>query len=272
VEQGGKIEAVGTAAAPIVMTAENEEAGAWGGLHICGRAPINIGSTGKSEVGDAPYGGTDADDNSGTLKYIRLEYAGYKFTSEKECNGFTFYGVGRGTTLEYLEAYKGSDDGFEWFGGTVNAKYLMSVSNSDDSFDWTEGWSGKAQFLVAYQEPSATLGYTCDCLIEADNYDKNMDATPVSSPTLSNLTLIGADNAEGKRGIRLRAGTQAKIYNALVTGKSSNLTTETRQTEGYLVDGTSILNYIAIAGDISAKGDGGYSSALFMTADNNNAI
>ncbi|WP_042368650.1 hypothetical protein [Bacteroides neonati] len=272
VEQGGKIEAVGTAAAPIVMTAENEEAGAWGGLHICGRAPINIGSTGKSEVGDAPYGGTDADDNSGTLKYIRLEYAGYKFTSEKECNGFTFYGVGRGTTLEYLEAYKGSDDGFEWFGGTVNAKYLMSVSNSDDSFDWTEGWSGKAQFLVAYQESAATLGYTCDCLIEADNYDKNMDAKPVSSPTLANLTLIGADNPEGKRGVRLRAGTQAKIYNALVTGKSSNLTTETRQTEGYLVDGTSILNYIAIVGDISAKGDGGYSSALFTAAANNNAI
>lgn len=272
VEQGAKIEAVGTAAAPIVMTAETPEAGAWGGLHICGRAPINIGATAKSEVGDATYGGTDAEDNSGTLRYIRLEYAGYKFTSEKECNGFTFYGVGRGTTLEYLEAYKGTDDGFEWFGGTVNAKYLMSVSNSDDSFDWTEGWSGKAQFLVAYQEPAATLGYTCDCLIEGDNYDKNMDANPVSNPTLVNLTLIGANNPEGKRGVRLRAGTKAKIYNALVTGKNSNLTTETSQTEGYLVDGTSVLNYIAIAGDISAKGDGGYSSALFTAAANNNAI
>ena len=153
-----------------------QRTGSMGQIHICGKAPINIGSTGKSEVGDAAYGGSDPADNSGILKYIRLEYAGYKFTTEKECNGFTFYGVGNGTTLEYLEAYKGTDDGFEWFGGTVNAKYLVSVSNSDDSFDWTEGWSGKGQFFVAYQEDPATLGYTCDCLIEADNYDKNMDA------------------------------------------------------------------------------------------------
>ena len=143
VEQGAKIEAVGTASAPIVMTADTKEPGAWGGIHICGKAPINIGSTGKSEVGDAAYGGSDPADNSGILKYIRLEYAGYKFTTEKECNGFTFYGVGNGTTLEYLEAYKGTDDGFEWFGGTVNAKYLVSVSNSDDSFDWTEGWRSR---------------------------------------------------------------------------------------------------------------------------------
>lgn len=272
VEQGAKIEAVGTASAPIVMTADTKEPGAWGGIHICGKAPINIGSTGKSEVGDAAYGGSDPADNSGILKYIRLEYAGYKFTTEKECNGFTLYGVGNGTTLEYLEAYKGTDDGFEWFGGTVNAKYLVSVSNSDDSFDWTEGWSGKGQFFVAYQEDPATLGYTCDCLIEADNYDKNMDAAPISCPTLANLTLIGANNDEGKRGIRLRAGTQAKIYNALVTGKANNLTTETEQTEKFLIDGPSVLNYIAIAGDIKASGDGGYSSALFTAEGNHNAI
>ena len=116
------------------------------------------------------------------------------------------------------------------------------------------------------------MGYTCDCLIEADNYDKNMDATPISCPTLANLTLIGANNDEGKRGIRLRAGTQAKIYNALVTGKANNLTTETEQTEKYLVNGPSVLNYIAIAGDIKASGDGGYSSALFTAAENHNAI
>ena len=174
VEQGGKIEAAGTADKPIVMTADNKEPGAWGGVHICGKAPINIGTVGKSEVGDAPYGGVLAGDNSGVLRYIRVEYAGYKFTSEKECNGFTFYGVGNGTTIDHLEAYKGTDDGYEWFGGTVNAKYLLSVSNSDDSFDWTEGWCGKGQFFVAYQEDQSTLGYACDCLIEADNYDKNM--------------------------------------------------------------------------------------------------
>ena len=109
-------------------------------------------------------------------------------------------------------------------------------------------------------------------LIEADNYDKNMDAAPISCPTLANLTLIGANNDEGKRGIRLRAGTQAKIYNALVTGKANNLTTETEQTEKFLIDGPSVLNYIAIAGDIKASGDGGYSSALFTAEGNHNAI
>ena len=273
IEQGAKIDAQGTASNPIVMTSEKKEPGAWGGIHICGYAHTNAeGGTGSSEIGGAPYGGNNDADNSGTLRYVRVEYTGFAFDEEHEANGITFYGVGNGTTLEYLEAYKGTDDGFEWFGGTVNAKYLVSVSNSDDSFDWTEGWSGKGQFFVAYQEDPATLGYTCDCLIEADNYDKNMDATPISCPTLANLTLIGANNDEGKRGIRLRAGTQAKIYNALVTGKANNLTTETEQTEKYLVNGPSVLNYIAIAGDIKASGDGGYSSALFTAAENHNAI
>lgn len=271
VEQGAKIEAIGTASSPIILTADTKEPGAWGGLHICGKAPINIGSTGKSEVGDAVYGGNDPADNSGTLRYIRLEYAGYKFTSEKECNGFTFYGVGNGTTIDHLEAYKGTDDGYEWFGGTVNAKYLLSVSNSDDSFDWTEGWSGKGQFFVAYQEAAETLGYTCDCLIEADNYDKNMDATPVSSPILANLTLIGANNNEGTRGIRLRAGTQVRLYNALVKGKEKNLTTETTQTEIFLKEGPSVLSYISMEGDINCK-EGIYSSAAFTASDTHNAV
>jgi len=120
VEQGGMIDAQGTANEPIVMTSDLKEPGAWGGIHICGRAPINLeGGSGKSEIGDATYGGSDINDNSGTLRYIRLEYTGFAFSEEKESNGFTFYGVGSGTTCEYLQAYMGADDGFEWFGGCV---------------------------------------------------------------------------------------------------------------------------------------------------------
>ena len=145
-----------------------------------------------------------------------MEYAGYKFNADKEANGFTFYGVGNGTKLEYLQAYAGTDDGFEWFGGSVNAKYLVSTNNSDDSFDWTEGWTGKGQFFIAYQEDQTTLGYDCDALIEADNNGDNATLTPVSCPVLANLTLVGNNSEEGKRGIRLRAGTYAKIYNTLV--------------------------------------------------------
>lgn len=113
VEQGAKIDAQGTASQPIVMTSEKKEAGAWGGLHICGYAHTNNGS-GSSEIGNAPYGGNNDADNSGTLKYIRLEYTGYAFDEEHEANGVSFYGVGNGTTVEHLQAYKGSDDGFEF--------------------------------------------------------------------------------------------------------------------------------------------------------------
>ena len=178
--------------------------------------------------------------------------------------------MGNGTTVEYLQAYKGSDDGFEFFGGSVNVKYLVATSCSDDSFDWTEGWNGKGQFLVAYQQPSTTLGYECDCLIEADNLGSNAAATPISQPTLANLTLIGNGSTANTRGIRLRAGTYAKIYNALVTGKTNNLTTETKETEEALVGGTkSILNYIHVANDIKVSGLGGYTSALFAAATGN---
>jgi hypothetical protein len=270
IEQGGKIDAQGTASSPIVMTSEKKEAGAWGGIHICGYAHTNLGATSKSEIGDATYGGTNDADNSGTLRYIRLEYTGYAFSEEKEANGVSFYGVGNGTTVEYLQAYKGSDDGFEFFGGSVNVKYLVATSCSDDSFDWTEGWNGKGQFLVAYQQPSTALGYECDCLIEADNLGSNAAATPISQPTLANLPLIGNGSTANTRGIRLRAGTYAKIYNALVTGKTNNLTTETKETEEALVGGTkSILNYIHVANDIKVSGLGGYTSALFAAATGN---
>ncbi len=263
VEQGGKINANGTASQPIVMTSERKEPGAWGGVHICGYAPINAGVTAKSEIGDAPYGGSNVADNSGILRYIRLEYTGYAFSEEKEANGFTFYGVGNGTVAEYLQSYKGSDDGFEWFGGTVNCKYLVATDNTDDSFDWTEGWQGKGQFWVAVQTSAE-----CDCLIEADNNSKNATASPVSHPIIANITLIGNGSTTAKRGIRLRAGTEAEIYNTLVVGKPQCITTETSQTENSLVSGTSKLSYIYTSGSVVAN-EGIYSSALFTSNDNN---
>jgi hypothetical protein len=268
IEQGAKIDAQGTATNPIVMTSEKKEYGAWGGLHICGKAPINVNGDAISEIGDASYGGNEPNDNSGFLRYIRIEYAGYNFSEEKEANGFTFYGVGNGTTVEYLQSYMGSDDGFEWFGGTVNVKYLVSTSNSDDAFDWTQGWSGKGQFMLAYQGCMSEIGYDCDALIEADNNGDNFAASPVSHPILSNLTLIGNNSADEKRGIRLRAGTQVEIYNAIVTGKSKCLTTQTAETESSLVDRSSILDYIALENTVVSE-DGGYSEDLFLASGNN---
>lgn len=253
VQQGAKIEAVGTKENPIIMTSDKKESGAWGGLHICGKAHTNAeGGTGKSEIGDAAYGCSADNDNSGTLKYIRLENTGYALDSEHEANGISFYGVGNGTTVEYVQAYNGSDDGFEFFGGSVDVKHMVVTNCSDDSFDWTEGWNGRGQFLVAYQEAKETLGFDCDCLMECDNNGKNFAATPVACPTLANLTLIG--NGGEKQGVRLRAGTQVKMYNALISGKGKCLTTETTETEKALVDGTSVLNYVTLATDIECNG------------------
>lgn len=265
IEQGAKIDAQGTAAQPIVMTSEKKEAGAWGGLHICGYAHTNNGS-GKSEIGNAPYGGSNDADNSGTLKYIRLEYTGYAFDEEHEANGVSFYGVGNGTTVEHLQAYQGSDDGFEFFGGSVNIKYMVVTSCSDDSFDWTEGWNGKAQFLVAYQEGESSLGYACDCLMECDNNGTNNAATPVAHPTIANATLIG--NGGDAQGVRLRAGTQVELYNTIITGKGKPLTVETNETENALKDGTSKLEYVAISGELSSK-QGIYTNADFAQATGN---
>ena len=231
IEQGAKIDAQGTASNPIVMTSELKKSGAWGGIHICGRAHTNAGEGVLSEIGNAPYGGSDDADNSGTLRYIRLEYTGFALDEEHEANGISFYGVGNGTTVEYVQAYKGSDDGFEFFGGSVNVKHMVVTDCTDDSFDWTEGWNGRGQFLVAYQSGEEE----CDCLMECDNNGNNFDATPVAHPILSNLTLVGDNSANNTRGIRLRAGTQAEIYNSIITGKAKCITLETEQTEQALL-------------------------------------
>lgn len=265
IEQGAKIDAQGTAAEPIVMTSERKEKGSWGGLHICGYAPTNAGS-GKSEIGDANYGGSKAADNSGVLKYIRLEYTGFALDEEHEANGISFYGVGNGTQVSYVEAYKGGDDGLEFFGGTVNVDHAVAVSCKDDSFDWTEGWSGTASYLVAYQEGEQALGYACDCLIEADNNETNYVATPISTPTLSNLTLVG--NGGSKQGIRLRRGTFVKLNNAIVVGKGKALSVESTETETALTNGASKITNTAIAGTVSSE-KGIYTNDVFVQGQGN---
>lgn len=267
VKQGAKINAKGTADSPIVMTAEKKEAGAWGGIHICGRAHTNAeGGKGSSEIGGAEYGGNDDKDNSGVLQYVRLEYTGYAFDEEHEANGISFYGVGNGTTVDHCVAYKGSDDGFEFFGGSVNVSNMVVISCSDDSFDWTEGWNGTGTDLVAYQEAESTLGYDCDCLIEADNNENNYEATPVAHPTLKNLILVG--NGGSKQGIRLRRGTQVTMDNAQICGKGKALTVESTETENALVDGTSSITNTTISNAVDSE-KGIYTNEVFAAAEGN---
>ncbi|MFI3332572.1 MAG: hypothetical protein SNI51_06245 [Rikenellaceae bacterium] len=242
VEQGGMIEADGgDASGLIVMTSTLAEAGAWGGIHICGKAPINTSIPSYSEIESLPYGGTDSSDNSGVLRYVRLEYTGYSYSEDQECNGVSFYGVGNGTTVEYVQAYHGSDDGFEMFGGTVDLKYCVATSCSDDSFDWTDGWCGRAQFLIAYQE--ADIDFKCDCLLECDNQGSNNEATPASHPVIANATLVGNTYSDSKTdGVMLKAGTEIELYNSIVVGKTYSVYVKTANTNNKLADGTSILS------------------------------
>lgn len=148
---GGKLIAIGTAEQPIVFTAKNKIGGQWAGIIMYGDAPIVNSATAQtpqtatSEDGQSlSYGGTNVAHNGGILKFVRVEYAGLVFNNNtREHNGFSFYSVGSGTTLENLVSYKGNDDGFEFYGGTVSAKNLISYGNADDSFDWQDGWRGQ---------------------------------------------------------------------------------------------------------------------------------
>jgi hypothetical protein len=169
VENGGKLNIAGTAAEPVVFTEKSKTAGSWGGIIMFGDAPIVSGktadgtpiTTATSEDGtNIVYGGTNPAHNGGSLKYVRVEYAGKKILDgNSEMNGFSFYSVGSGTVLENLVSYKGADDGFEFYGGTVSAKNLISYGNTDDSFDWQDGWQGQANTnWYAYQTGAGNFG------------------------------------------------------------------------------------------------------------------
>ncbi|PRD47863.1 hypothetical protein [Sphingobacterium haloxyli] len=217
VAQGGKINVEGTKENPVVMTATTKTPGAWGGLVICGRAPINKGLTASAEVSELTYGGTDVNDNSGTVRYLRIEYSGYSYDGTKEFNGLSMFGVGKGTTIEYVQSYEGSDDAFEWFGGTVDSRYLVAVNTheevADDIFDWTEGWNGTGEYWYGIRTNSGNRG------IEADNNSSNHNADPISNPTIKNLTLVGNNDSDGSenQAIKMRVGTNGNFDNVVLS-------------------------------------------------------
>lgn len=228
IAQGGKIYIEGTKENPVVMTAQTKKRGSWGGLVICGKAPINKGVSATAEVSDLTYGGTQVDDSSGSIRFLRVEYAGAIYNAEKEFNGLSFFGVGNGTTIEYVQAHEGSDDGFEWFGGTVNTKYLVSTNNDDDQFDWTEGYSGSNEYWYSKQTGVADKG------IEADNNSKNYTASPISFPKISHLTLVGSDtpavDGKPKTALHFRVGTKAVLDNVYLKNFELGILVENDET------------------------------------------
>ena len=240
VEQGGKIYIEGTKDNPVVMTSLDKKPGSWGGLVICGKAPINKADQASAEVSGLTYGGTDVNDDSGSIKYLRIEYSGYAYNSEKEFNGLSMFGVGKGTTIEYVQVHEGSDDGFEWFGGTVDARYLVSSGNEDDQFDWTEGWNGTGEYWYSVQG----LGRG-NRGIEADNNSNNRAASPISAPTISNLTLVGLGIENGgseNQAMKLREGTNGIFSNVFISNFKTGIDVQHDETLNAVGSGLKLTN------------------------------
>src|SRR5690606_21491690 len=236
--RGARIVANGTADNPIVFTSERpvgqRRPGDWGGLIVVGNGIINrsgtviVEGTATDDVINpaVPYsGGTDNTDNSGTLRYVRVEYAGYAPAQDAELNSFTFAAVGSGTTMEYLQAHNGLDDAFEWFGGAVDGRYLVSYETGDDHFDMSEGYSGRLQYLIAYQskllDPRPNAGcaasdprrFVIACFRSniGPGRDNGYISTPSTTPVVANFTMIGSPagliGSSGVYGMVLRPGT-----------------------------------------------------------------
>jgi Secretion system C-terminal sorting domain len=233
-----KIIADGTENNPIVFTSAEAQPtyGDWGGIIILGYAPTNATSNGipclglieggvGAELGiygsgDQPGGCGQADDNSGILRYVRIEYPGIAFQPNNEINGLTMGGVGSGTTIDHVQVSYSGDDSFEWFGGTVNCKHLIAYRGLDDDYDADFGYSGNVQFALSVRDPqvadvSGSNGF------EIDNDASGSAATPKTRPTFSNVTLVGPTGtvaADYRRAAHLRRNSEPGIFNSILLG------------------------------------------------------
>ena len=231
VKNGGKIIMNGTATQPIILTEPSGTPGSWGGIIMYGDAPINGAggvTTKTSEDGlNLSYGGANALHNGGTLRYVRVEYAGKKITDgTSEMNGFSFYSVGSATTLDHLVSYKGADDGYEFYGGTVSASNLISYGNFDDSFDWQDGWKGQNNSnWYAYQVTTGNFGME----IEASNNNNAF------WPVISNITLKRA------AGTVTEGGSSAAEYDAIQFKKQGNGDFNNILISGYTTSGSTAV-------------------------------
>ncbi len=247
IARGGRIDASGTAAEPIIFTAEADnlngnlgqsDRGLWGGVVILGRARTNTAS-GTGNIEGIPtteplgiYGGTDDADNSGIFRYVSIRHAGSLLGPNNELNGLTLGAVGSGTTIEYVEVFANADDGFEWFGGTVNCKYLVSAFNDDDAFDWDEGFRGKLQFLFTVQDPRVG-----NHAFESDGGTTPEDGQPYAMPIIYNYTAIGSGASSTNSnsiGPIFRDNTGGKVYNSIFhdfRGYAWRIETESAQSQ-----------------------------------------
>lgn len=237
VARGGRIIAEGTAADPIILTSEADPVfrkpdgsycsggglspstrGLWGGLILLGKAGLNS-TPGETSIEGIPtteprglYGGSDDADNSGILKYISIRHGGTDIGAGNEINGLSLGGVGSGTTIDYVEVFANADDGFEYFGGTVQTKHLVSAFCGDDGMDYDEGWRGKGQFWFVYQDGDADRGG------EHDGGTNPEDGMPYATPVIYNASYRGSGSANGKRAVTFRDNAGGEYHNSIFWG------------------------------------------------------
>ncbi len=278
IERGGKLYAEGTSTSPIVFTSLSARGarrpGDWGGLIICGKAKNNQK---EQQIEGGPrtkHGGDNDADNSGVIRYVRVEFAGYPFAADKEINGITFGSVGSGTKIDHLQVSYSNDDSYEWFGGSVNCKYLVAYHGWDDEFDTDNGFSGQVQYCLSIRNPriadvSQSNGF------ESDNCADGAAADPYTTAQFSNVTFIGPmgqdaafvndasyitagslnpDNGSGvgkfQAAMQIRRNSRLSCYNSLAVGYPIGLLLDNEKgdTQGAATAGKLELKNIWMAG------------------------
>jgi len=244
ITRGAKINANGSSAQPIVFTsneaAGNRAPGDWGGLVILGLARNNqpggvANIEGIVPTTDTQYGGNFDNDNSGTLKYVRVEFGGIALEPNKEINGITFGSVGSATNVDYVQVTSSGDDSFEWFGGTVNCKHIIAYRGLDDDFDCDFGFRGKVQFALSIRDKDLSDAPGDSNAFECDNDAAGSNAQPLTRPIFSNVTLVGPKGngsislpvgEKFEKAFRLRRNSAVSVLNSLVTGWEKGLSIE----------------------------------------------
>ncbi len=301
IERGSKIMAAGTLEKPIVFTSDKpagqRATGDWGGLVICGKAKTNKHDDGEG-VGIAEggigskYGGTDDNDNSGVLQYVRIEFPGIPLssTANSEINGLTLYSVGKATVMDHIQVSYSGDDSFEWFGGNVNMKYLVALGGLDDGFDTDNGFSGRIQFGLIIQDPLKS-DQSGSNAFESDNDADGSLLTPVTSPVFSNITALGPltvtatlpAETKHEKALHLRRGTMTSVYNSVFAGFPQGLSIDgqkgnspTRadqndlQIENTILTGMTV-NFVEKTGTVAVPYTTAQHTAWFEAAARNNA-
>jgi PKD repeat protein len=244
ITRGAKLNAQGTVSQPIVFTSNeavgNRNEGDWGGVILLGLARNNqpggvANIEGIVATTDTQYGGAFDNDNSGTIKYVRIEFAGIALEPNKEVNGITFGSVGSATTVDYVQVSHSGDDSFEWFGGTVNCKHIIAYRGLDDDFDTDFGYRGKVQFALSIRDKDVSDAPGDSNSFECDNDANGTTATPKTRPIFSNVTLVGPKGngsitlpvgEKFEKAFRLRRNSAVSVLNSLVTGWEKGLSIE----------------------------------------------